>query len=366
MNIKKIKTDLTPINNNLVNANNIYTDFKFTNTSNIEEIKIEKNTLEMPKYFFENPNSTIKEFIKFDYSEANNDGFTVQGITTIGNKYCISAYNKDGENSRIYIYNDLGIYEGVIILDNSSHVGNLTYDNVNNILLVTGDNGNINAYNCNLIGESINNLNNESTYTLDINNLNKNIKINNNQNIMKNTDTGQAATAYYNDGYLYAATFNRNSEGDLVKYKINYNKETNSIEYEEIITNDRNCFASVPKYTQGIAITEYNNKQYLVVSQSVGINTKNNIINDIQDALNFAPQSNILLYEIDESGNTNYLGKFYDKPGLEGVVINENNNVILVDEYSYQETTVYSMDEIINKATPNNNIFQEAFADILK
>ena len=80
------------------------------------------------------------------YQAIFNNGYTPQGITIVGNKVIISAYKED-TYARLYIFNPDNNNFYIVELDNKAHVGGVSYDDVNHVLLVTGSNGSVNAYN---------------------------------------------------------------------------------------------------------------------------------------------------------------------------------------------------------------------------
>lgn len=80
------------------------------------------------------------------YQAIFDDNYTPQGITIVGNKVIISAYQED-KKSRLYIFNPDNSSYYIVGLDNKSHVGGVSYDEVNHVLLVTGSKGAVNAYN---------------------------------------------------------------------------------------------------------------------------------------------------------------------------------------------------------------------------
>lgn len=299
----------------------------------------------------ENSNEFLNyDYIKFDYSEIEKDGYVVQGVTTIEGKYVISAYKKD-EQSRIYIYNNLGKYEGNITLDSKAHVGGVTYDKSKNILFVAGASGTVDAYNYNLILASAEEAMKENIpYTLDLRNLKiandeikiDQIKFSNNQKIMENTVVEKTSTIYFDGGYLYAATCSGVGPGELVRFKVNYNEEKNCISYVQ----EGNSI-SIPEQTQGIAVTKYKDKEYLILSQSLGKHV----------------DSRVILYEFDKNKKIKEIGKYYTSiEGYEGVQVS-GDKVIFVSEFS-EKNVVTTMDKVIERAKKNEKTFGNYITDI--
>lgn len=281
-------------------------------------------------------------FENVNYEKIEEDGFTPQGVTTIDNRLLISAYKK-GELSRIYIYNSLTKeYEGKIILDNDAHVGGITYDKENKILFVTGSNGSVNAYNYELIEEAINEVISdfsfEDGYIVNLSNSNYvdeetgeySFKIDSDININYNNkiDDSKAATVYYYNDRLYIGSFEGEKPGRLISYKIDYNKENNTIELSNIME------FTLPLVTQGIAITEYNGIQYLLTTQSIG-----------------TAKSSITIYEDfpNKDGKVKIL--FLDDIGIEGIEITDNKEIVAVFENGRTEVLSTNIDELKSKAT---------------
>ncbi len=309
--------------------------FEYTNLLEIKEVKdkysklkekIEKITsIEVPK--------DPKPYMRIPYINIKKDGYTVQSITEIDGKMLISAYKRK-HYSRLYIYNiDTYSYEGKIILDNKAHVGGISFDHTNDILYITGSNGEINSYDYKIIRE----LNNEKNYTINFSDRVENeeedqleIKINNNINVKNLDKYAEASTIYYYNNRLYVATFNPTGKGYLYSYKVNYNKENKSISIIDEHTKKYKIGARV----QGIALTNYGNKDYLVCSQSIGI-----------------ANSSILIYEITEDDLV-FVGRTYiNDHGLEGIAIDDDNNLVGIFENNPRPIIVLSMKELLDEVS---------------
>ena len=131
------------------------------------------------------------------------------------------------------------------------------------------------------------------------------------------TEDGQnAATTYYHDGILYSATYETNGKGEIKAYRVinRYNKTLNKtiLEYELLFTTE------APRQTQGIAVTEYNGKKYLLTSQSLGYNS-----------------STITTSIINDDGTVEELGyhEFWDYMGMQGLYVNDNNEITCISEF---------------------------------
>lgn len=278
------------------------------------------------------------------FPEAEHNGFTVQGITEIDGNYFVTAY-KEGMKSRIYIYDTKTRYlKGEIILNNSAHVGGISYDEQNKIMYVTGSKGTVNAYNYNLIKFQ---LENNSTKILNFNEMDVNdIIISNNVSVKGNntndlgtvsTKVGAAATVFYKGNQLYVGTFDGVNEGDLVCYNLKYNKDEFGIITS--ITAEVNNVSKIPKQTQGVAIANYNGKEYLITTQS----------------LSDTP-SQITMYEKNGDKLT-YIGKDTNYScGLEGVTVDNGNITMCYENNKDVDTTSISIEDLYQNCISNSDV----------
>ncbi len=146
--------------------------------------------------------------------------------------------------------------------------------------------------------------------------------INNKYPLLRNkelnvTDTNKnAATTYYHDGILYSATFGTNYKGELRAYKVT--TITDEKLNKKVLKYDFLYSTEVPKQTQGIAVTEYNGKKYLLSTQSLGPNCSTittSIIND--DGT------------IEEQGVHTY----WDYMGMQGIYVDDTGEVTCISEF---------------------------------
>ena len=270
------------------------------------------------------------------YPEIINSDFTPQGITTVGNSYLISAY-KVGEKSRIYIYDKTtNKLTGEIILNNRAHVGGISYDEKNNVLYVAGSKGKVNIYDYRQIK---NNLTKSKVVNLNTDMEASSIKIANNITIKKKesnnnssiqTRVGKSATLYQKDGKLYVATFDGVHNGEVVEYKTKIVESASGAKkFQSYITNKY----EIEPRTQGIAEVNYNNKDYLVTTQSIGYTS-----------------SQITLYEKNGS-SLQEVGKYSGlQSGLEGITV-KGNELTMCYETGAKNTTKISMEEVIEKCS---------------
>ena len=112
------------------------------------------------EYVFSEDIDSNKYSFNTYYPEIKKDGFTTQGLTIYNGFKFLSAYGSG--NSRLYIYDDNNNYIGFIRLNQSSHVGGVTFDETNKIMYVTNGGGNYSTYNMFEIKRIIEN---EANYT---------------------------------------------------------------------------------------------------------------------------------------------------------------------------------------------------------
>ena len=260
--------------------------------------------------FTDNIDNTLGDL---DYQEIMNDGFRVQGYTTYDGKTYISAYNHDGENSRIYVYDDNGL-SNVIILDNKAHVGGISIDN-NGILFVTNSKGLIDTYNLESLKEQF--INNK-TIDFSTGQFN-NYKIDNNINTLEDE-----ATIYCYDGKLYTATYGFKGTIKEIEYSF---KDGRINATSKVLSNN---IASV---IQGIALYKNDNgDEYLVTASS-----SKNI------------GSRIRIYKKD-GNNLERVASFNSNiEGLEGISIDNNGNITGICEYKEQNVRdLGNVDDYVN------------------
>lgn len=287
-----------------------------------------------------------------DYSEIKKDGFTVQGYTiadtsdhiTADGKVLVTAYdhrnfiekgmdNLQGlvtgnkvevEPSRIYVYdNKTGELEGKIILNNHDHVGGATFDAINQILYVTGSNGKVHSYDYTvlqqMITEAKKDIDEGKTYTLDLTaNSNYTFEIPNDINIKEDVEGNEnnMASVFFHDGKLYSVTFENTSK--LIETEIDI--QTTGEEKDEVQSISSEHVADLTSAVQGLAFTEQNGKEYLVVASSVRLS-----------------ESKLTLYEKEADGTYKEAAqKYISQSGLEGIYIN-NGRITGIFEYENQE-----------------------------
>lgn len=276
---------------------------------------------------------TINEL---NYDEIEQDGFTAQGYTiadtnshiTSNGKVMITAYNKDGENSRIYIYNSqTGEFEGKIVLDNKDHVGGATFDSKNQILYVTSSEGRVNSYDYQIVTKMIEQAKDDfdGPYTVDMTKYDRSI-----YNIENTIETKSEASSnsitkqdgmdsiFYYDGYLYSCTYA--GTGKLIRTEMEIEKDSRTQKITNIIEKETITIDSLPSAVQGIAFCEEDGTDYLVTASS---------------AANMS--SRLKIFEISDEGNLIDKGtKVVSHKGLEGIYINDGS-ITGIFEYDEQE-----------------------------
>jgi len=225
-----------------------------------------KKNLIFDNFDYNNINLSYKGDFKgnINYTKIIKDKFKVQGFTVTDKYYLISAYSilKDGTCSRVYFYNKKNSkYLGYIVLNNSSHVGGITYDHFNKLLFITGSRGKVNVYNYEIIIDLFENNN----YYLDLKTIEKNnFNVKSNINISDVLEGSvSAATIYYYDNCLYVATCSKN--GSLVKVEMDYFKDRNVI-YSKLSV----ISTKLPACVQGLIVFDYEDKLYFVLVSLMG------------------------------------------------------------------------------------------------
>ena len=278
-------------------------------------------------------------------NEIKNDGYTIQGVTTINGEVLVTAHGEKGDRSRIYLYDKYGKYKGTVILNNSAHVGGITFDKKNGIIYVSGGKGKVNAYSYEAISDAfitsdVLDLNGKKVDLSDIvvrtNDLTVG-EINVNGNTESVTEVGKASSVYFYDDSLYVSTFNGDEAGEMVKFQLDYRNGQ--------VYATKDAVYSIPSKTQGIAITDYGGKKYLLSSQSIG-----------------ATNSYITLSEFKDNNQLEHLNtKTINNSGLQGISIDDAHNVVLsYENYSGALNKVDSAIDTI-KSRDNSSISTDTF-----
>lgn len=306
----------------------------FNNNNDASQQTVE--TLDLSASTSQQQNTKPLTINELNYDEIEQDGFTAQGYTiadtnshiTSNGKVMITAYNKDGENSRIYIYNSqTGEFEGKIVLDNKDHVGGATFDSKNQILYVTSSEGRVNSYDYQIVTKMIEQAKDDfdGPYTVDMTKYDRSI-----YNIENTIETKSEASSnsitkqdgmdsiFYYDGYLYSCTYA--GTGKLIRTEMEIEKDPRTQEATNIIEKETTTIGSLPSAVQGIAFCEENGTDYLVTASSAS-----------------GMSSRLKIFEISDEGNLIDKGtKVVSHKGLEGIYINDGS-ITGIFEYDEQE-----------------------------
>lgn len=237
--------------------------------------------------------------LRIDYSNIYKDGFSVQGFCVTSDYYLVSAYSK-GCLSRVYLYKKDGVLDKYVVLDNKAHVGGITYDNVNEILYITGRYGKINCYSYNEF-------------------ISGKVKVIDSDINISNDLEGHvsAATLYYYGGSLYICTCSCN--GSMIKYDLKYKKN-------KIVIVDKSINRCLPSCIQGLVVFECNEKLYYLVSQSYS-----------------KLKSIIKLYDYDNR----FIGqKIIGFKGLEGFDMDSFGNINCIFENGVSKSVILNINEL--------------------
>ena len=306
----------------------------FNSNNNTSQQTVE--TLDLSASTPQQQNTKPLTINELNYDEIEQDGFTAQGYTiadtnshiTSNGKVMITAYNKDGENSRIYIYNSqTGEFEGKIVLDNKDHVGGATFDSKNQILYVTSSEGKVNSYDYKALTSMIDQAKDDfdGPYTVDMTKYDTSI-----YNIANTIETKSEASSnsitkqdgmdsiFYYDGYLYSCTYA--GTGKLIRTEMEIEKDPRTQEVTNIIEKETTTIGSLPSAVQGIAFCEEDGTDYLVTASSAS-----------------GMSSRLKIFEISDEGNLIDKGtKVVSHKGLEGIYINDGS-ITGIFEYDEQE-----------------------------
>lgn len=241
------------------------------------------------------PNFKNGSALKTDlyYQAIFDDNYTPQGITIVGNKVIISAYQED-KKSRLYIFNPDNSSYYIVGLDNKSHVGGVSYDEVNHVLLVTGSKGAVNAYNYDAMESIASKITSESysgkpafLNLADNAGTKQKMKLSSNINInYEKMENGKELTGY-NAGSVYVDTksnqifINRFAkDGKLVYGDLVYDKDKGKYTME----NPKSM--NIDNGVQGVATYHKDEKTYLIESRSYAGTSSQITVRDITDGKN--------------------------------------------------------------------------------
>lgn len=307
-----------------------------TSGNNINNLNVDSNA-SVEDFNLENMiGSSFESWLanNYDCQEIENDNYTLQSVTDAGDNILISAYSKNDGYSRLYLYNkQSGSLVGKIGLPNKAHVGGVSLDQGNGVLYVSGDDGAVLAFDykdiINMLDNNISNSHGSEQFKktkrnvdIDLNHFFSGTKINISKEITAKpgvTEVGKSSTLYYKNGYLYVGTFHNVKVGELLRFKVNYNRNSDG-DITSISKNGDSIKWKIPPRTQGVAIYNKNSDTYLVTTHSVGP-----IANSI-----------VSLFEVEnENSKLKLLGqKEINKTQLEGIHIADDGTMF----YSFEKT----------------------------
>ena len=329
-----------------------------TLSSNIETYSFGNASYEIKTDEYKEIDKIIEyQYKNVDYSNVSADGFRVQGVTQIGDKLVLSAYDHDEiggkKNSRLYIYDiNTGDKEGYVILNSDAHSGGTTYVDDLGILFVSNAGGKTMALDFsedkfNLLVKTIKansgyiDFSKNDTMLYD-----QSIIINNNINVSDITDVGKNSTMFCSDGYLYVATYNNDIQrrAEVVKFKIDKDDFTKShYETDKYVKGKLNATVEnkyvIPDMTQGVAASKYNGEDYIFTSQS------------------YSGKDSIITVQKVTPYGLEYVGaKIIDHPGAESLHVGPAGELICVFEKG--DATVYSitMNKLFNNFSDEDDV----------
>lgn len=284
----------------------------------------------------------------FDTSKISNDGYTVQGFTYTNDKMLVSAYKKN-YLSIIYVYNKNGELEGKIYTDTVAHVGGLTFDYKNKILFMSDKNGKTVAYDYVKLMEKKEKDNNYEISLVDTSKIkikqkiddsklevNNDVRIDNNIAVNDLTKVGKNSTMYSFADKIYVATYDTDSKGQLVEFNTEYKREENTLFYDDTSKID------FIKNVQGVAVTAYKGKKYLLATQSVGT----------------AP-SQVLLYDItDGIEKRKYIGKENLASGAEGIDVGTDGGKVTIVNEKFDSITQFDFETLYKDCNSDDSIIE--------
>ena len=245
----------------------------------------------------------FKNIVSFNYKNIYDDNYVVQGFTISRDYALVTAYNKFHAKSRVYLYEKTGVFKKYIELDNSNHVGGISYDYLNDIVYITGSYGKINAYSYpELICGNVVKLDNDIDISSVIN------------------KTTSASTLCFYDNKLYVCTFE--GIGKMVVFDLVVSRNKIKVVEFKLVNN-------LPAAIQGVCVFKYNKKLYYIFSQSYS--RLNSVIKLYDENMKFLSQ--IKLKEI----------------GLEGIDIEYTGNVCGVFENGVDRMKKIHIPDIISR-----------------
>ena len=196
-----------------------------------------------------NPDNDFVLTIEREQNIDNLEDYVLQGLCKVEDKYLLSAYNHQHENSIIYVLDENLEEYYIKELDTNSHVGGITYDPKNHNVWITDNDGCISAY-------DKDDMFNQDRY---IKSKYKNVYVGDELNNI----FGDVSAAYItcHDNKLYVGNFNFKPKSIIKEY---------SILDSGMIDEDNYNKYNISQFVQGITFYEKDGINYLITSSSFG------------------------------------------------------------------------------------------------
>ena len=176
------------------------------------------------------------------------NGFIPQGITYYNDNFLLIGYYEYGRNSKCFVIDLEGNIINEVTLDTNSHVGAISYDQVNDLLWIPDNNGILNAYSAS-----------EFFYANSVNCLYKIDYVSDGLDDYNYYNKRNIAFVTIDDNYIYIGNFYKTKKCLVKKYLIK-NEDTLKLEYVDQFL--------VPPRTQSISFIDFNNEKYMLFSNS--------------------------------------------------------------------------------------------------
>ena len=166
--------------------------------------------------------------------------------------------------------------------------------------------------------------------------VNNDVRIDNNIAVNDLTKVGKNSTMYSFADKIYVATYDTDSKGQLVEFNTEYKREENTLFYDDTSKID------FIKNVQGVAVTAYKGKKYLLATQSVGT----------------AP-SQVLLYDItDGIEKRKYIGKENLASGAEGIDVGTDGGKVTIVNEKFDSITQFDFETLYKDCNSDDSIIE--------
>ena len=218
------------------------------NSLNIYSTELSKENVSF--YTDETIPERIETNLRYTFNHTN---MVPQGLTISDDYFFISMYDYYHlSNSMINVYDKDGNFINSCELYNKAHVGGISFDNKNNLIWVSSNFGNVDAY------RSFDIINKENASPLY-----KDLYLGSNlRSYNRLFKTSISYLAFYNDS-LFVGNFTLSEKGTIKQYEINFDKD------RTVHLTETNRF-KVPNLVQGISFYENNDDTYMILSRSYG------------------------------------------------------------------------------------------------